>query len=187
MKNSGSMRHLSTLAAWAVAFGCAVGWDAVVMPWTTFLPKAGPLGTMLGLAAGGLVMVVIAWNFHYMINRRPDPGGVYAFATEAFGHDHGYLCAWFLCLTYVAIVASDAAALPILVRYITGDGFLDFWPLYDVAGFRVYFGDILIVAAAAIVIVAVCYWRRLSAAVQTVLAVVFAVGILACFSAAAGR
>ena len=187
MKNSGSMRHLSTLAAWAVAFGCAVGWDAVVMPWTTFLPKAGPLGTMLGLAAGGLVMVVIAWNFHYMINRRPDPGGVYAFATEAFGHDHGYLCAWFLCLTYVAIVASDAAALPILVRYITGDGFLDFWPLYDVAGFRVYFGDILIVAAAAIVIVAVCYWRRLSAAVQTVLAVVFAVGILACFSAAAAH
>ena len=71
MKDTGSMRHMSTLSAWAVAFGCAVGWDAVVMPWTTFLPKAGPLGTLLGLAVGGLVMLVIARNFHYMMNSGP--------------------------------------------------------------------------------------------------------------------
>ena len=68
MKYPTGMRHLSAFSAWALAFGCAVGWDAVVMPWTTFLPKAGPLGTLLGLLAGGLVMAVIAWNFHYMIN-----------------------------------------------------------------------------------------------------------------------
>jgi signal transduction histidine kinase/CheY-like chemotaxis protein len=132
-------------------------------------------------------MVVIAWNFHYMINRRPGPGGVYAYATEAFGHDHGYLCAWFMCLTYVAIVASDTAALPIIVRYIFGAGFLNVCPLYEVAGFNVGFGDVLIAIMAAIVIVVVCYRRRLSAAVQTVLAVVFAAGFVACFSAAAAH
>ena len=44
-----SMRHLSMLGAWALAFGCAVGSDAFVMPWNDFLPKAGPLGTVLGL------------------------------------------------------------------------------------------------------------------------------------------
>ncbi len=43
------LRHLSMLGAWALAFGCAVGSDAFVMPWKDFLPKAGPLGTVLGL------------------------------------------------------------------------------------------------------------------------------------------
>ena len=41
MKQTNSMRHLSMLGAWALAFGCAVGSDAFVMPWNDFLPKAG--------------------------------------------------------------------------------------------------------------------------------------------------
>ena len=80
-----SMRHLSMLGAWALAFGCAVGSDAFVMPWIDFLPKAGPLGTVIGILIGGLVMTVVAWNFHYMINRQPGPGGSYTYAAEAFG------------------------------------------------------------------------------------------------------
>ena len=67
-----SMRHLSMLGAWALAFGCAVGSDAFVMPWIDFLPKAGPLGTLLGIFIGGLIMTIVAWNFHYMINRQPE-------------------------------------------------------------------------------------------------------------------
>ena len=84
------------LGAWALAFGCAVGSDAFVMPWNDFLPKAGPLGTVIGIFIGGLVMAVVAWNFHYMINRQPGPGGSYAYAAKAFGNDHGYLCGVFL-------------------------------------------------------------------------------------------
>ena len=65
MKQTNSMWHLSMLGAWALAFGCAVGSDAFVMPWNDFLPKAGPLGTVIGIFIGGLVMAVVAWNFHY--------------------------------------------------------------------------------------------------------------------------
>lgn len=185
MKYPTGMRHLSAFSAWALAFGCAVGWDAVVTPWTTFLPKSGPLGTLLGLLVGGLAMAVIAWNFHYMINHKPGPGGVYTYATAAFGHDHGYLCAWFLCLTYAAIVWSDATALPIIVRYVFGGDSLRFGFKYTVEGFEVCFGDILLAVAAAAIIIAVCLRRRVSTAVQTVLAVVFAVAFAACFVAAA--
>ena len=184
MKPSSSS-HFSTLAAWALAFGCAVGWDAVVLPWTTFLPKAGPLGTLLGLLAAGCGMAVIAWNFHYMGNHKPGPGGVYAYATAAFGHDHGYLCAWFLCLTYAAIVWLDAAALPIVVRYVFGGDSLRFGFSYTVEGFEVCLGDILLVVAAAAIVIAICVRRRVSMAVQTVLAVVFAAAFVACFVAAA--
>ena len=49
---SGLKRYISPLGAWALSFGCAVGWGAFVMPGTTFLPMAGPLGTALGIAAG---------------------------------------------------------------------------------------------------------------------------------------
>ena len=98
------------LGAWALAFGCAVGSDAFVMPWNDFLPKAGPLGTVLGIFIGGLIMTVVAWNFHYMINRQPGFGGTYAYASEAFGHDHGFLCGVFLAFAYLAIVWLDVSA-----------------------------------------------------------------------------
>ena len=42
-------KNLSGAGAWALAFGCSVGWGAFVMPGTTFLPIAGLLGTVLGM------------------------------------------------------------------------------------------------------------------------------------------
>ena len=172
------------LGAWALAFGCSVGWDAIVTPWTMFLPKAGPVGTALGLIVGCIVMAIIAWNFHFMINRRPGPGGVYLYATEAFGHDHGYLCAWALILTYVSIVLSDATAFPIILRYMFGENFLRFGFSYEVAGFVVSLGDLLTSVFVAAVIAAICFWRRFSCVVQTVMAVTFASAFVLCFIAA---
>ena len=55
LKKSGA---ISSLAAWAMAFGCAVGWGSFVMPGTTFLPIAGPAGTALGVLIGALVMLI---------------------------------------------------------------------------------------------------------------------------------
>ena len=185
MKIAHAMRPLSMLGAWALAFGCAVGWDATVMPWTEFLPKAGPLGTVIGLVVGCLVMAIIAWNFHFMINRSPGPGGVYAYATEAFGHDHGYLCAWFFSLTYITIVWSDATAMAIILRYMLGDDFFRFGFCYSVAGHEVCFGDVIIAVFASVGIVSLCLRRRIAVIVQTFLAIVFAAGFLVCFSASA--
>ena len=179
-----SMRHLSMLGAWALAFGCAVGSDAFVMPWNDFLPKAGPLGTVLGVFIGGLIMTVVAWNFHYMINRQPGPGGTYAYASEVFGHDHGFLCGVFLAFAYLAIVWLDVTALVVVVHYTLGDAFR-FGFRYTIQESNIYFGDILLSIAAIAVASAICCRRRLSGVVQSVLAVILAVGILLCFGAAA--
>ena len=88
------LRRLSPLAVWPLSFGCSVGWGAFVMPGTTFLPIAGPLGTVIGIAAGALVMLIIGVNYHFLINRYPNAGGTVSFANEAFGHDFGFLSAW---------------------------------------------------------------------------------------------
>ena len=184
MKDRNHLVHLSALGAWAVAFGCAVGWDVLVLPLTDFLPKAGPAGTILGLAAAALAMVVIAWNFHYMMVKSPGPGGVYSYAKIAFGHDHGYICGWFLCLAYAAIVWADAEMTTIVVRYLIGGDQLHFGFKYQIAGFRVCFGDIVIVSVAVGIVAAVVAWRRVAAVVQTVLALSLAAGLVFSFGAA---
>ena len=172
------------LGAWALAFGCAVGSDAFVMPWNDFLPKAGPLGTVIGIFIGGLVMTVVAWNFHYMINRQPGPGGTYAYAAEAFGHDHGFLCGVFLAFAYLAIVWLDVTALVVVAHYTLGDAFR-FGFRYTIQESNIYFGDILLSVAVIAVASAICCRRRLSGVVQSVMAVILAAGILLCFGAAA--
>ena len=40
------------LDVWAMAFGCMVGWGTFVMPGTTFLPVAGPAGTVISMTIG---------------------------------------------------------------------------------------------------------------------------------------
>lgn len=45
-------------------------------------------------------MIVMAKNYHYLINRFPSSGGVYTFVKNVFGYDHAFLVAWFLACTY---------------------------------------------------------------------------------------
>ena len=132
-------RYLSPLGAWALAFGCSVGWGAFVMPGTTFLPVAGPLGTVLGIAIGGFIMLIISMNYHFLMARYPDSGGTYAYAKYSFGYDHGFLNGWFLLLTYVAIIWANATALPLIARHLFG-GLFQFGFHYQIAGFDIYMG-----------------------------------------------
>ena len=39
-------RYLTPVDAFAMAIGIMAGWGAFVMPGTTFLPVAGPVGTL---------------------------------------------------------------------------------------------------------------------------------------------
>ena len=187
MEGRGHLVHLSALGAWAVAFGCAVGWDVFVLPWTELLPRAGFVGSLFGLVIAALAMVVIAWNFHYMMGKSPGPGGVYSYAKMAFGHDHGYICAWFLCLAYAAIVWADAEMLTVIVRYLLGGDPLHFGFKYHVAGFSVCLGDMVIVSVAMGIVAALVVRRRVAAAVQIAIALTLAAGLVVCFGAAVAR
>ena len=70
-QKKGLDQFLAPIHVWALSFGCAVGWGAFVMPGTTFLPKAGPLGTTLGILLGAFVMFIIGVNYHYLMNKFP--------------------------------------------------------------------------------------------------------------------
>ena len=87
-------KYVSILTAWGLSFGYAVGWGSFVMPATSFLPGAGPLGTLIGIFLGTLVMAIIAWNYHKLVNRHQCSGGAFIFAQDAFVTDYGFLAAW---------------------------------------------------------------------------------------------
>ena len=95
-QNGGLRKRLSPMNVWAIAFGCIIGWGAFIMPGTGFLPNAGPLRTAAGMGAAMLVMLIIAVNYHYMINCYPSAGGSFTYTKELFGYDHAFICSWFL-------------------------------------------------------------------------------------------
>lgn len=141
-KQEGLAKYLSPIDVWAIAFGCIVGWGAFVMPGTTFLPLAGPLGSVAALIIGAVLMLIIGRNYSYLIEKRPGAGGVYSYTKEAFGRDHAFICSWFLSLSYLSIVFLNATALFVLSRTVFGD-FFHFGFHYQIAGFEVYFGEIM--------------------------------------------
>ncbi len=173
--------HLSQLAVWALAFGCAVGWGSFVMPGTTFLPIAGPWGSVLGLLIGAVIMLLIGVNYRYMMGHYPDAGGSYTYSAKVLGSDHGYLCAWMLILTYAAVIWANSTALSLIIRYLFGN-VLCFGFTYQIAGYTVYMGEALVsmalIAAACLICVA---GKRLSALFQIIFALLLFGGITICF------
>ena len=186
-KNPGLVRYLSPLSAWALSFGCAVGWGAFVLPGTAFLPVAGPLGSLIGLGIGALVMFVVGRNYHYMIQNHPEAGGAYGYVKRVCGPDHGYICGWFLVLTYVAIAWANATALALIARHLFG-GIFSFGFKYAIAGCDVYAGEIALSVAALLATGAVFLCgKRFAARLQTVFALVLCGGIAVCFAAAMAK
>ena len=181
---SASSAYLSPLAVIALSFGYAVGWGAFVLPSTTFLPDAGPAGSIIGLLIGTMVIVVLAFNYHKLATNIHDSGGTYGFARKMFGYNHGFLVGWFLFLTYMAILWANATALVLLARYLFGDA-LQFGFRYTVIGFDVYFGEVLLCLAAIVICGCACILnKRFAIRLHTFLAFVLFFGVLVCFISA---
>ena len=178
--------YLTVFGMWGLAFGCAVGQGAFVMPGNTFLPIGGPAGTAVGIALGGLVMLILARIYHYLMNRFPDSGGAYTYTKKVFGYDHGFLSAWFLILTYIAILWANASALPIVARTLLGGAF-QFGFHYEVWGFHIYLGEMLLSIFALAVAAWICLRRSLAARTQAVMGVVLLIGAALCLGVALVR
>ena len=174
----GLARYLSTLDVWAIAFGCIIGWGAFVMPGTTFLPVAGPVGTVIAMAISAVIMLIIGTNYSYLMTRKPGKGGIYTYTKEAFGRDHAFLCSWFLSLSYISIVFLNATALFVVGKTLFGSA-LQFGFHYQIAGYEVYLGEVALSSVVLILIGLLFILKKpLLQKLQTVLAVVLLAGAL---------
>lgn len=171
-------KKLSPINVLALAFGCIIGWGAFVMPGNTFLPKAGPGGTALGMVFASIIMLVIVFNYYFMINKFPVAGGSFTYAKNAFGKKHGFICSWFLSLSYATLVPMNATALALIARNLLGDFFQKGFH-YTVAGYDVYVGEILL-AVVAIVLFAVLSIKgvKFAGTFQTLLTMALVLGVV---------
>lgn len=183
-KNIKLEKKLSPVNVLALAFGCIIGWGAFVMPGNTFLPKAGPMGTAIGMGIAIVIMIVITFNYYYMINKFPVAGGGFTYAQKAFGKKHGFVCAWFLSLSYAALVPMNATALALIGRNLLGSFFQKGFH-YVIAGYDVYLGEILL-AVAAIVLFAVLSIRgvKFAGSFQVLLTGALVLGVVVIAAAA---
>lgn len=181
-KSQGSFKpYLNPLGAWALAFGCSIGWGAFLIP-STLLPKSGILGSIIGVVIGVLIMLVIAWNYRTMIALHPKAGGAFTYVSRVLDFDHGFLCAWFLCLTYLGLIWANVSAFALLGRYMLGDAFQAHF-LYTFAGFDIYLEEVALCLGATLLAGAICIFRKkLAQGAQILFALVLAVGLFVIFA-----
>ena len=147
---------LAPLQVGSLALGCVIGFGCFILA-GDFLETAGPLGAALGIALGGLAMLVIARSYGLMVRTFPVAGAEFAYAYRAAGRRHAVLCGWFLTLGYLSIVPLNATALAILGRFLAPELFAR-GHLYTVAGFDVFAGEVGL-ASFAVVLVGLLHSR----------------------------
>lgn len=142
-------KNLKPHWVWAIALGSAIGWGAFVLP-PDWMATAGPLGAILGLSIGGALMILIGVSYGYLAQSFPVSGGAFAYTLVGFGRTHAFICAWFMNLGYISIVALNASALALLAKrvvpQVAEQGYL-----YNIAGWDVYLGEVLIAISALVV------------------------------------
>lgn len=147
VENSGDntlKRQLSPMHVWAIAFGCVIGWGSFINPGKKFLPNSGVAGTAIAMVLGALVMIVIAASYAYMVPKYPKAGGEFTFTKACFGKKHAYLCGWFLVAAYLTNVPMNSTAIGLIVDGIDGAAdVLKFGFHYSIAGFEIYFGEMI--------------------------------------------
>jgi amino acid transporter len=165
---------------WAIALGSAVGWGSMVLP-ADWLATAGPMGAALGLTIGGILMIIIAVSYGFMIENFPVSGGEFAYAYLGFGRNHAFVCGWFLTLGYLSIVALNASALALLGKFVL-PGLTKVGLMYTISGYEVYFGEV-VVASFFLIVFAWMNTRgaSLSGELQFVFCVVLIAGIVLMF------
>ena len=164
-------KELSPFNVWALAFGCIIGWGSFVNPGKKFLPNSGVAGTAIAMALGAIVMIIIAFSYAYMIPKYPKAGGEFTFTKECFGKNMAFICGWFLIAAYLTNVPMNSTAIGLIVDGLDGGvDILKFGFHYSVAGFDIYFGE-MIFATVILVIFAIVNLMGVKKAgiVQTVL------------------
>ena len=179
-------KKVSALGALGLSVGTAIGWGSFVVTGSSFLSKAGPLGSIIGIVIGMLVMLVLAYNYHYMMNKYPNSnGGIYTFAKNTLGGDHAFLVSWFLIITYAAILWANVSSFSLFARYIFGSTF-QFGFHYVIGGYDVWLGEILLSTFFLLAFAGICLIKRnITSSIQAGLMLLFIALIVAGFIVAA--
>jgi len=124
-----------------LAFGTIIGvtWVVVMGDW---LNQAGPAGAILAFALGGLVMMLIGLCYAEISVMIPAPGGILAWGYQNFGQKTGFVLAWLISMSCIAVTSFEAVSL----GWIAGTLFpsIEGPVLYTAFGYPVRLGGLLL-------------------------------------------
>ena len=173
--------YISPVAAWALSIGTAVGWGSLVVTSSNYLSNAGPVGTILGLVVGTIIMIFMCRNISYMAGHYPRAGGAYTYVKKTFGYDRAFLVFWFLSLTYISMFWANATSLPLFSKFFIGDLF-QFGHLYTLFEYDVYLGEAILTLVAIFLVTTLCmHSKKIAVRAVVVMAFIFVIGITLCF------
>lgn len=165
--------YFSRLGTWAFSIGTSIGWGSFVVTCNTYLSQAGTAGTIFGILLGMAVILVVNTNLCYMMEHCPDAGGLYTYCGKVRNKDTGFLMAWFLLLTYLAVLWANITSLPLFASRFIGS-FFQIGFCYTVFGYRVYLGEALLSIAAILLVGALCAGsRKITHLLMIILALIF--------------
>ena len=172
--------YFSPLGVWAFSIGTSIGWGSFVVTCNAYLAQAGIMGTTVGLLLGMAVIMIVTHNLQYMIRQNPNAGGIYSYTRKICGNDYGFLSAWFLLLTYMAVLWANITSVPLFARYFLGDVFR-FGFHYQIFGYQVYFGEALLSVVSILLIGLLCAnSRKVPQWIMIAAALIFVGGFTLC-------
>ncbi|HRW99583.1 MAG TPA: APC family permease [Cyclobacteriaceae bacterium] len=135
-------KDISKVGFFCLAFGAmiGVGWVTAMGPW---LRTAGPMGSAIAFAIGGVLMLFIGFCYAEVTAMLPVSGGEVAYAYKAYGSSKSFLVGWFLAFGYLSVSAFEAISIGKIMSYLFPS--IDKWPLYTIGG-DVIFGSHLLLA-----------------------------------------
>ncbi len=135
-------QNLSEKFVWAIAYGSCIGWGSFILP-GDWIKASGPIAASIGIFIGALLMIIIAVSYGALVERFPVSGGGFAFSFLGFGRYVSFFSAWFLTFGYICVVALNATAFSLLIKFLLPD-VIEFGKLYTIAGGDVYITEIII-------------------------------------------
>ena len=175
--------YLSPLAVWALSVGSAIGWGSLVVTSGSYLSQAGPMGSVIGLLIGFVMMLMVSHHYHFLANRYPGAGGLYHYVKSIYDYDRAFLIAWFMFLIYISIFWANATSIPLFARYFLRAVFKTGY-LFTVFGYEVYLGEALVTLLVMWLVGLLCIKsKKGTARFMVVMVLIFTVGITVCFVA----
>ncbi len=173
--------YLSPIAVWALSVGSAIGWGSLVVTSRSYLSQAGPLGSIIGLLIGFVMMLMVSSHYHFLGNRYPGVGGLYNYVKCTLGYDFAFLIFWFMFLIYISLFWGNATSIPLFARYFLHGVFKRGY-LYTIFGYEVYLGEALVTLPVMWLIGLLCIKsKKATARAMVVMVLIFTVGITVCF------
>jgi len=134
-------RKLRLVDYFALGWGTmvGVGWLVVMDDW---LLRGGSLGSLLGFAIGGALLLPIGFVYGRLAAAIPDAAGEVAYAATVFPRGVSFATGWAMLLAYFIVCPWEAVAVGKIASYIFPS--LDSFELYRVAGQPVYLPRLII-------------------------------------------